>query len=294
MAWFIWFVLWISYPGEYFGRLVLPKEMGAAGLLFASEEFMRLGMVTSSFSLGPDDTTNAGVFVRDLAEALSLPGSGCPCPHPKESRPSLPGRNPLRCTVLLVGDLSGSGQRLAAQPLKMIQLASLLLNGMVSRYAREKRLEALLAMWAIPSGLFCLRPSTRLGIPYGVWALGSDIWGRKKYPGGDRLVRKVLQRAAFRFADGIQTGRRGGRLAGAPCAFVPSFRRLKPTGAMKRPDLDFSLTQFLFIGRYEWNKGPDILIKAMIGFLRAGSRPNSIFSGAVQWKADSAQLGAKL
>jgi glycosyltransferase involved in cell wall biosynthesis len=233
---------------------------------------MRLGIVTSSFSLGPEDTTNAGVFVRDLAAALADLGQEIHVLTPrKTAKPSGPGP----CTVYpfywlgTFQDLASASPR---NPLTLIQFASLILSGMVTvyRYAREKRLEALLAMWTIPSGLFCLRPSARLGIPYGVWALGSDIWGRKRYPGGDTLVRKVLKRAAFRFADGYRLASEVEALAGAPCAFVPSLRRLNPAEPVQALDLDSTRTQFLFIGRYEPNKGPDLLIRAMIGLLRSG------------------------
>jgi glycosyltransferase involved in cell wall biosynthesis len=246
--------------------------MGPPGLFFVAKGLMRLGIVTSSFSLGPDDTTNAGVFVRDLAGALSVLGQEVHVLTPRKAvKPSQ--QEPFTVYPFYwwgtFQDLASASPR---NPLRLIQFASLLLNGMftVARYARKKRLEALLAMWAIPSGLFCLRPSTRLGIPYGVWALGSDIWGRKKYPGGDFLVRRVLQRAAFRFADGIKLAEEVEGLAGAPCAFVPSIRRLQPAGALKKPDLDFALTQFLFIGRYEKNKGPDILVRAMTRLLQSG------------------------
>jgi len=233
---------------------------------------MRLGIVTSSFSLGPDDTTNAGVFVRDLAGALSALGEEVHVLTPRRAvKPSR--QEPFTVYPFYwLGTFQDLASASPRNPLTLIQFASLLLNGMftIARYAREKRLEALLAMWAIPSGLFCLRPSTRLGIPYGVWALGSDIWGRKKYPGGNFLVKKVLQRAAFRFADGMKLAEEVEGLAGAPCAFVPSFRRLQPTGAIKKPDLDFALTQFLFIGRYERNKGPDLLVQAMTRLLQSG------------------------
>jgi len=158
-------------------------------------------------------------------------------------------------------------------PLNLLRFATLVTSGLwsVSRYTRTHRLDALLAMWAIPSGLFTWWTWQRLGIPYGVWALGSDIWARRKYPFGDRIVRRVLQDARFRFADGVQLASDVEQLAGASCAFVPSVRQL-PVPPVNQPDLGLTQddTHFLFIGRYESNKGPDILIEAMRLLLDSG------------------------
>jgi glycosyltransferase involved in cell wall biosynthesis len=61
------------------------------------------------------------------------------------------------------------------------------------------------------------------------------------------------------------------KLAGAPCEFVPSVRQLPlPISNLNAPDLTPGGLHFLFIGRYEPNKGPDILVDAMRLFLNRG------------------------
>ena len=77
-------------------------------------------------------------------------------------------------------------------------------------------------------------------------------------------MRQVLRDARFRFADGVQLARDVEQLAGASCTFVPSVRQLPSSPAnLGDPGLTPDGTHFLFIGRYEFNKGADILVEAM-------------------------------
>lgn len=227
---------------------------------------MRLGIVTSSYPLSSADTVNAGVFVRDVAEELVR------CGHEVHVlTPHKHGRvEPSEYVTVSLISWWGGEKDLASlsmhNPLNLIRFATLVTSGLwsVSHYAHIHHLDALLAMWAIPSGLFSWWTWRWFGIPYGVWALGSDIWARSKYPFGDRIVRRVLQDAQFRFADGVQLAVDVEQLAGASCTFVPSVRQLLlPPVNLRDPDLTPDVTHFLFIGRYELNKGPDILIEAM-------------------------------
>ncbi len=225
---------------------------------------MRIGVVTSSYPTSLVDTVTAGVFVRDLARELIALGHEVHVITPRKHGP-----------VVLDDDLHvqfipwwGGEKDLASASMRnlltVVRYATLIGSGLwiVPRCARMHHLDAIMAMWAIPSGLFAWMTWRRWGIPYGVWALGSDIWARHKYPFGDAVVQRVLHDAAFRFADGIQLARSAAELAGRDCEFVPSVRRL-PAHAERQVTLEPGAPHFLYIGRYERNKGPDILVEAM-------------------------------
>lgn len=235
---------------------------------------MRLGIVTSSFSMTPEDTTNAGVFARDLALELCRSGNQVFVFTPRKSS----GAGPVAPFHLVPIYWFGRQHDLASvswkNPLKMLELASLVISGLwaLPRQVQKYRLERLLALWAIPSGLFCLQAKKKQGVPYGVWALGSDIWARKKYPGGDRLVKAVLRGAAFRFADGLTLAREVEQLGSGPCEFLPSVRRLREDSPIAPYQPPPGNVHLLFIGRYERNKGPDILIEAMKLIINQGVR----------------------
>jgi glycosyltransferase involved in cell wall biosynthesis len=232
---------------------------------------MRIGLVTSSYPTSPDDTTNAGVFVRELALELASRGHEVHVITPRKPEPVIPD-SPLNLHVIAwparERDLASASLR---NPLTALRYAILVARGVggVPAYAHQQRLDALLALWAIPSGLFAWQTLKRWGIPYGVWALGSDIWGRRKYPFGESVVRQVLRDAVFCFADGVRLARDAVAIAGRDCEFLPSARRLSATNSPP-VELEPGATHFLFIGRYERNKGPDILVEAMRLLLDGG------------------------
>jgi glycosyltransferase involved in cell wall biosynthesis len=248
---------------------------------------MRIGIVTSSFPTSPADTVTAGVFVRDLALELIELGNQVdvmtPNKYGKKDSPHL--------NVYYFPWLGGEKDLASASlrnPLTSLRYTSLVISGLlnVGRFARKQHMDALLAMWAIPSGLFAWFAWKQYGIPYGVWALGSDIWARHKYPFGDRIVRTVLRDAKFRFADGVQLAKEATQIAYTPCEFVPSVRRLPQIEEQQSIKLPRDGSNFLFIGRYEFNKGPDILIEAMQTLLDTGTRAHLHMFGVGSLESD--------
>jgi glycosyltransferase involved in cell wall biosynthesis len=246
--------------------------MGTDRVFSSSKSLMRFGIVTSSYPLFSDDTVNAGVFVREVAYGLVKAGHDVHVitPH-KHGKIELSEIIAIR-QIPWWGGAKDLASLSMSNPINLLRFATLVTSGIwyIGRYAKINRLDALLAMWAIPSGLFCWWTWRRVGIPYGVWALGSDIWARKKYPFGDKIVRRVLQDANFRFADGIGLSKEVEQLSGKMCKFVPSMRKLPITKDVGRIPLSPDHPHFLFIGRYEKNKGPDILIEAMRELLNKG------------------------
>jgi len=226
---------------------------------------MRIGLITSSYPVSPADATNAGVFARALALELTGMGHAVHVLTPRKPEPIVadPGLGlcefawPARET-----DLASTPLR---RPGNLIRYGLLCASGMwtAPRYVQLHDLDAMLALWAIPSGLFALAAHHRWGIPYGVWALGSDIWARRKYPFGDAAVRTVLGQAGFCFADGVALADEVAQITGRSCAFVPSVRRLPETANDPPTGLAPGVCNLLYVGRYERNKGPDVLVEAM-------------------------------
>ena len=242
---------------------------------------MRIGIVTSSYPISSADTVTAGVFVSDVAHELADFGHQVHVLTPRKYGQAEPSE---RIPVYFIPWWGGEKDLASVSlhnPFTLFRYATLVVSGLwhVGQYARQHQLDALLAMWTIPSGLFCWQAWRQHGIPYGVWALGSDIWARDKYPFGDRIVRQVLRDAKFRFADGVQLARDASQLAGADCEFVPSVRQL-PVGRPPPPvELPPGLPHLLFIGRYERNKGPDVLVEAMRVLIDRGSRAHLYLFG---------------
>ncbi|WP_376791090.1 glycosyltransferase [Thermoflexus sp.] len=218
-------------------------------------------LITSSYPLSPDRPWNAGVLARDLALSLSDRGYQVWVLTPRKDQPIHDPQIP----VLEIPWLGGY-RELAPQPvnaLNLVRFASLLLSGIIftHRTVRILRPHICLALWAIPSGAFAYAVWRREGIPYGVWALGSDIWGRHRYPFGEAIVRHVLGNALFRLADGQRLASEVEQLASRPCGFLPSARRLP----MEVPPASLPPARWhlLYVGRFEHQKGVDLLIEAL-------------------------------
>ncbi|MBI4506605.1 MAG: glycosyltransferase [Chloroflexi bacterium] len=147
------------------------------------------------------------------------------------------------------------------QPPDALALASWLRGAAraVADLAERERPDVCLALMALPAGLVTWHIHRRCGIPYVVWALGSDVavWGRRAV--ARPLLRVVLRGAAACVADGVRLAAQAEALAGRPCAFLPTLRPLPPAEPALLPAQQ---RHVVFVGRLERVKGPDVLLHA--------------------------------
>jgi glycosyltransferase involved in cell wall biosynthesis len=168
----------------------------------------------------------------------------------------------------------GGDQELASMrfgsPRTWFVFSDLLARGIraVCETSRRHAIDRMLAMWVVPSGLLAYAAHGFTGVPYDVWALGSDIWRVGRIPlAGPALIRRVARGAGRCFADGHELLRDVERLTGVDCEFLPATRRLPEPRSGARTLSPRDRTHLLYVGRYHRNKGPDLLLSA-IGCLR--------------------------
>lgn len=132
----------------------------------------------------------------------------------------------------------------------------------------RKGYDAILALWAWPSGFIARRLAQRHGMPYAVWTLGTDInvWAQRPLAG--RMVRKVLDDADRLYADGYELAAKTEALADKTCLFIPSFHDLQPEPRPPRS----AEKNFVFVGRIEQSQGVFDLLNAFRDF--CGKRPD--------------------
>ena len=230
-------------------------------------------VVTSSFPTSDDDSRNAGVFVVDLAELLVE--HGCDVIVTSPQRSTVSGRFQVRSFPRL-GDEASLSHLDPRTPSGLVKLLSVLVGGVVSvpTIARTERVDHVLALWAVPSGALALVTRWLTRRPYSVWALGSDIWRIRDYPGGRALLRLVLRRATRRYADGVQLADDTAAIAGMPCEFLATSRVLDRGRRGLWDDLPVGgsgsehggatgVVDVVAIARFHEHKGVDVLLDAV-------------------------------
>lgn len=226
---------------------------------------MNIQIITSSYPAYPDDPSGtAGLFVRAFALELQKQG------HRVVVHPVARKREYEADAGLIVEPLPWLGGDRELASLSFWSPYNWLVVLAFFRAARKKTFDShrqhgvdrTLCMWAFPSGLLGFWLWKATGNPYDVWALGSDIWRMRKFHLlGPRLLRTVLVSADRIFADGHGLSQDVEEITGRPCQYLPSSRVL-PQPRCEHVNGEQDLTSLLFVGRYHYNKGPDLLIQA--------------------------------
>ena len=227
---------------------------------------MNIQIITSSYPAFPGDPNGtAGLFVRDFALALMDLG------HKVIVQPAGKESEYIEPTGIIVAPTpwEGGNQELGSMNLRKPKNWRIITRFLVAGYKRtleinsQFSIDLTLCMWVVPSGIFGRLGQLRQGIPYDVWALGSDIWKIRNIPVlGPKILRHLLRNADHVFADGMQLCSDVERIGDVKCRFLPSSRRLPPPDKNAPHLLPRGKIHFLYTGRYHPNKGPDLLLEA--------------------------------
>lgn len=126
---------------------------------------------------------------------------------------------------------------------------------------QREPVDHIFALWALPSGYWAKVVGDKQGIPYSIWALGSDIWSLGKVPLIKNVLQNVLRHSQYRFADGYQLADDVKRLSGLDCAFLPSTRKLPVTAEKQLAAAP--PYKLAFLGRWHPHKGADLLLESL-------------------------------
>lgn len=219
-----------------------------------------LALLTTSFANGNPGSEAAGSFVADFAAVLA---------------------EHLQVTIVAPSDQTNAAtvgqltvQRFAVPRLPLSSLkpgnpthwgdiARTLYAGQkaIERLVRTKDIDHILALWVLPSGYWARRVWKRYGVPYSVWALGSDIWGLHHIPLVKRALTIALNDAHVCYADGILLKEQVEKLSGRDCQFLPSTRDLPLTQTKSLRDAP--PYRLAYLGRWHPNKGVDLLLESL-------------------------------
>lgn len=220
-------------------------------------------LITTSFPIREDGSEAAGAFVSDLVEGLSRHlVVSVVAPGYRNSVDVLPGGTRIYRYQAPSRALSSLNP---VRPVDALAIARVMHSGLAAtRLAvRASGDVHMLALWTLPSGHWARKVGREQGMPYSVWALGSDIWKLGRSPLFASHVRRVLRDAAARFADGLELASEAQRLCGKPVDFLPTARSLSSHCRVHKDAPPYHL---LFLGRWHPNKGVDLLMDALSQF----------------------------
>ncbi len=145
-----------------------------------------------------------------------------------------------------------------------ISIMRYFVNGRISaeNLMLRRGYDGILALWGLPSGYIARQLSRKSGVPYALWALGTDINIWAHYPITGRMIARVLDNADKLYADSFELADKTAALAKRPCLFIPSVHRLDLDGN------NYSTREksFVFVGRIEESRGVFDLLNAFREF----------------------------
>lgn len=217
-------------------------------------------IVTTSFPQRGDGSEAAGAFVADFALAMA---------EHMPVRVVGPGTRQIReeWGGLPVWRFSAGSRPLSllspARPWHWLPIGLTLASMRRQTFAAASDGGAshALALWTLPSGWAARNLLRSQGVPYSIWALGSDIWSLGRIPPLRGLMRSVCREARNTYADGEGLAKDAEALTGRRFDFMASCRKLD--GQRRLPIATKPPYRLLFLGRWHPNKGIDLLFDAL-------------------------------
>lgn len=223
---------------------------------------MRIAIFTHNYPLTSKDRKDAGIFLYDFAHEIA-----------KKHKvfifcPDFKGEKEKYLDVPVTWFEWGGGKEKFGDwkifdPKTYYKLAKLVLAGQKNalEFVKKNKIDYILAAWSFPSGIFAQYASQRTGVPYSTWSLGSDINVYAKLPVSKQWLQNILARAQNRFANSYLLCDNVKLLSKKDCVFMPAITNFGKFN-IEKIKIDKSKINFLYVGRLEKIKGPDILLQA--------------------------------
>ncbi|MDO8658382.1 MAG: glycosyltransferase [Candidatus Levybacteria bacterium] len=228
---------------------------------------MNIAFITHNYPLNKEERSNAGIFVADIAINLVKNGHSIIVFVLNADVT----KKEVKCDGKLIEYFMGRGSFKKSlgeikfynfiDILKIITLFNLNAKS-IEQILMENAVDFCLAFWAIPSGIIAYQISKKINVPYGIWALGSDIYIYAKYPIIGNIINKAIRAADLLLADGKNLAETVSNISKKKCVFMPSTTEFSAS-KMKVIKMNKQDMNFIFLGRMEKIKGPDILLSSI-------------------------------
>jgi len=228
---------------------------------------MNICVITSSFPSRPDDLVQAP-FIIDFIEGLKIREHQVFIfTQDREGRKEEILKDVKVNWFRWMKSKSALVQLNPINPWDCFRIGNLLYNGRKALvpFLRENTIDVCLALWVFPNGYFANHAYRRIGTPYSVWALGSDIYRCGRNPFLYPMMKRTIREATGVFADGFDLSRKVEEWFKRKCFFLATTRRIPPSPSLAKgggEGVPSKPYHFLFVGRIEKVKGIDLLLQA--------------------------------
>lgn len=223
---------------------------------------IRIGILTHNYPKAKGERKDTGIFIYDFAQKLVKTNKVFVfCPD------SVGEKEDYKNVPVTWFEWGGPDKKFGNwsffSPLSIYHFFKLIIVGTKKAvaFAQQNRLDYCLSAWSLPSAIFAYAVKKKLKIRYGVWNLGSDLNKYAKFPILRQLIVLSLKNADNLFANSYDLCGKVEKLTGRKCTFMQSVTNIQ-TENIEMPVLDRNLFNFLYVGRLERVKGPDILLVA--------------------------------
>lgn len=223
---------------------------------------MRIGILTHNYPANSKERKNSGAFIFNFAQELSKKERVFVFCYDYGGRKEKYKKVPVTWF-----DLGGPKKKFGnwsfANPLSIYYFLVLLLKGIKEsqEFVEKNKIDYCLAAWGIPSGIYAYFINRKLGIPYGVWNLGTDVSIYMNVPILKQLMILSEKNADNVFSNSPNLAKDVYKISGIKSEVLYPVTKI-PEGKIFKEKLDKKSFNFLFIGRLEKVKGVDVLIEA--------------------------------
>jgi len=228
---------------------------------------MKLAFITHNYPIDENERSNAGISLADLVKELIKKRHTVIVlvVNATINKRVVSHKGNLIIYFIGKGSLKKSlGHIKPYNPLEILGVINLFIQSEkeIIRILKKHAVDFCIACWAIPSGILAYKLYQKLQIPYAIWALGSDVYVYTKYPFIGSLIKKALKNAKLLLADGIDLSKKVQKVSGKKCQFLPSATEFSFPDE-KNKKVSPKKHNYVFLGRMEKVKGPDILLEAL-------------------------------
>lgn len=226
---------------------------------------IRIGILSHNYPTYSQERKDAGIFIYDFAQELSKYADVFVfCPDfegKKQSYKKVPVT-----WFHWGGGKEKFGDWKVLDPFSIWKFTRLILIGAREciKFVKKNKIDFILASWLVPAGIYAWEVKRKLNIPYASWSLGSDINKYAKYPVLGFLLKKILRESDVRFANSYALIDKVKNISQKNCQFLPAITSIEQVikRSQKKGFNHQKKFSFLFVGRLERVKGPDILLEA--------------------------------